>query len=109
TELVTAQRQIEEFIRSDHEKFADLIEHAPIGFYSVDENGRFLFVNSTLASWLGFLPGDDGSYRQRLHELVADTLPAETPPYSPFRDPLAHTGEVVLRGPNGRTFQAFVR
>lgn len=108
-ELVTAQRQIEEFIRSDHEKFADLIEHAPIGFYSVDEEGRFLFVNSTLASWLGFLPSDDGTYRQRLHDLVADSLPASVPPYSPFRDPLAHSGEVVLRGPNGHTFQAFVR
>lgn len=108
-EMVTAQRQIEEFIRSDHEKFADLIEHAPIGFYSVDEEGRFLFVNSTLASWLGFLPGDDGNYRQRLHDLVADKLPAGVPAYSPFRDPLAHSGELVLRGPNGRSFQAFVR
>ncbi|MBL8710699.1 MAG: PAS domain-containing protein, partial [Rhodospirillaceae bacterium] len=108
-ELVTAQRQIEEFIRSDHEKFADLIEHAPIGFYSVDEEGRFLFVNSTLASWLGFLPGDDGGYRHRLHDLLADPLPAGTPPYSPFRDAAANSGEVALRGPNGRTFQAFVR
>lgn len=108
-ELVTAQRQIEEFIRSDHEKFADLIEHAPIGFYSVDEEGRFLFVNSTLASWLGFLPSDDGTYRQKLHDLVADSLPAAVAPYSPFRDPLAHSGEVILRGPNGHTFQAFVR
>lgn len=108
-EMVTAQRQIEEFIRSDHEKFADLIEHAPIGFYSVDEEGRFLFVNSTLASWLGLLPGDDGNYKQRLHDLVADNLPSGIPAYSPFRDPQAHSGELVLRGPNGRSFQAFVR
>ena len=108
-EMVTAQRQIEEFIRSDHEKFADLIEHAPIGFYSVDQDGRFLFVNSTLASWLGFLPGDDGGYRHRLHDLVADGIPAGVPAHSPFRDPLAHSGEVVLKGPNGRIFQAFVR
>ncbi|TDQ84404.1 two-component system cell cycle sensor histidine kinase/response regulator CckA [Dongia mobilis] len=108
-ELVTAQRQIEEFIRSDHEKFADLIEHAPIGFYSVDEAGRFLFVNSTLASWLGFLPSDDGGYRQCLHDLVAEPLPPGHPPHSPFRDPKASSGEVVLCGPNGRSFQAFVR
>jgi two-component system cell cycle sensor histidine kinase/response regulator CckA len=108
-EKVTAQRQIEDFIRSDHETFADLIEHAPIGFYSVDENGRFLFVNSTLASWLGLLPDNEGGYRQSLHDLVADPLPAETQAYSPFRDPQARSGEVALRGPNNRTFQAFIR
>lgn len=108
-EMVTAQRQIEDFIRSDHEKFADLIEHAPIGFYSVDENGRFLFVNSTLASWLGLLPDNEGGYRQNLHDLVADQLPQGGLPYSPFRDSQARSGEVTLRGPNERSFQAFIR
>ncbi|WP_374377180.1 response regulator [Dongia sp.] len=108
-EKVTAQRQIEDFIRSDHETFADLIEHAPIGFYSVDENGKFLFVNSTLASWLGLLPDNEGGYRQSLHDLVADPLPTDTPLYSPFRDAQARSGEVAMRGPNQRVFQAFVR
>ena len=107
-ERVTAQRQIEDFIRSDHEKFADLIEHAPIGFYSVDETGRFLFVNSTLTGWLGLEPDNEGGYRERLHDLVPDQM-AVAPAYSPFRDAQARSGEVVLRGPNGRTFQAFIR
>jgi len=107
-ERVTAQRQIEDFIRSDHEKFADLIEHAPIGFYSVDETGRFLFVNSTLIGWLGLEPDNEGGYRERLHDLVPDQT-AVAPAYSPFRDAQARSGEVVLRGPNGRTFQAFIR
>jgi len=108
-EKVTAQRQIEDFIRSDHETFADLIEHAPIGFYSVDESGRFLFVNSTLASWLGLLPDNEGGYRQTLHDLVVDNLSGDVPSYSPFRDGQARSGEVALRGPNERTFQAFIR
>ncbi len=106
-EMVTAQRQIEDFIRSDHEKFADLIEHAPIGFYSVDEHGRFLFVNSTLASWLGLLPNNEGGYAQTLHDLVMG--PQDGPLYSPFRDPQVRSGEVTLRGPNDRAFQAFIR
>ncbi|HVT53392.1 MAG TPA: response regulator [Dongiaceae bacterium] len=109
-DIVTTQRQIEEYIRSDHEKFADLIEHAPIGFYSVDENGEFLFVNSTLAGWLGLQPEPGTShYRLRLHDILADTIGTGAPPFSPFTDPTLRGGEVTLRGPNGRSFQAFIR
>src|SRR5690349_8022558 len=83
-DIVTTQRQIEEYIRSDHEKFADLIEHAPIGFYSVDENGEFLFVNSTLAGWLGMQPEPGTShYRLHLHDIIADSVGANAPAFSP--------------------------
>ncbi|HUL07575.1 MAG TPA: PAS domain-containing protein, partial [Candidatus Acidoferrum sp.] len=51
-EDITPRRQVESIIRREQERFADLVEHAPIGFYSVDEEGRFLFVNATLAAWL---------------------------------------------------------
>jgi two-component system cell cycle sensor histidine kinase/response regulator CckA len=108
-DIVTTQRQIEEYIRSDHEKFADLIEHAPIGFYSVDENGDFLFVNSTLADWLGLRPEVDGRYKHRLHDILADPVGAGAPAFSPVVDPTARGGEVTLRGPSGRAFQAFIR
>ena len=110
-DIVTTQRQIEEYIRSDHEKFADLIEHAPIGFYSVDENGEFLFVNSTLAGWLGLQPEPGTTrYLLRLHDIVAD--PADPgAPASPARSGIRRcaAAEVSLRGPNGRQFQAFIR
>ena len=109
-DVVTTQRQIEEYIRSDHEKFADLIEHAPIGFYSVDENGEFLFVNSTLAGWLGLQPEPGSSrYPLRLHDILAEPAAPGSPAFSPFADPAARGGEVGLRGPNGRVLQAFIR
>ncbi|HVO04540.1 MAG TPA: response regulator [Candidatus Cybelea sp.] len=108
-DIVTTQRQIEEYIRSDHEKFADLIEHAPIGFYSVDENGEFLFVNSTLAGWLGLQAEPGGRYPQRLHDILAEPVGASAPAFSPFADSATRGGEVTLRGPNGRAFQAFIR
>ena len=108
-DIVTTQRQIEEYIRSDHEKFADLIEHAPIGFYSVDENGEFLFVNSTLSGWLGLQAEPGGHYPQKLHDILADPIAESAPVFSPFGDPAARGGEVTLRGPNGRAFQAFIR
>jgi len=110
-ELITTQRQIEEFIRSDHEQFADLLENAPIGFYSVNEKGAFLFINATLAAGLGLDPGAPvaAGASLKLHDLVEPKLPPGTPAYSPFADPDAKSGEVTLRGPNNRAFQAFIR
>jgi two-component system cell cycle sensor histidine kinase/response regulator CckA len=108
-DVVTSQRQIEEYIRSDHEKFADLVEQAPIGFYSVDENGEFQFVNETLASWLDLRANENGRFNQKLHDLVDGGLPPGSPAYSPFADPAARSGEVMLRRANGQLLQAYIR
>ncbi|TXH38025.1 MAG: PAS domain S-box protein, partial [Rhodospirillaceae bacterium] len=108
-DIVTEQRQIEEYIRSDHEKFADLVEHAPIGFYSVDENGAFQFVNETLESWLDLQSDENGVFTVKLHDLIVGPLPPGTPSYSPFADPAARSGEVMLRRPNGQVMQAYIR
>jgi two-component system cell cycle sensor histidine kinase/response regulator CckA len=86
-EVITTQREIEEYIRSDHEKFADLIENAPVGFYSVDESGRFLFVNSTLAHWLGLDVEVEAQHQLRLHDLVYPRPPESIPAFAPFADP----------------------
>jgi len=108
-DVVTSQRQIEEYIRLDHEKFADLVEQAPIGFYSVDENGEFQFVNETLASWLDLRANESGRFDQKLHDLIGGTLPPGTPAYSPFADPAARSGEVMLRRANGQPLLAYIR
>jgi two-component system cell cycle sensor histidine kinase/response regulator CckA len=108
-DVVTSQRQIEEYIRSDHEKFADLVEQAPIGFYSVDENGAFQFVNETLASWLDLRANENGRFHQHLHDLVEGGLPPGTLAYSPFADPATRSGEVMLRRANGQMLQAYIR
>jgi two-component system cell cycle sensor histidine kinase/response regulator CckA len=52
----TPQREVQEVIRKEQEKLADFLDSAPIGFFSVDTEGRFVFVNSTLADWLGYQP-----------------------------------------------------
>jgi two-component system, cell cycle sensor histidine kinase and response regulator CckA len=108
-EIITTQREIEEYIRSDHEKFADLIENAPVGFYSVDESGRFLFVNSTLSHWLGLDVEVEAEQGLKLHDLVWPRPPDTIPAFSPFADPSARNGEVVLQGPNGRKLLVYVR
>jgi two-component system cell cycle sensor histidine kinase/response regulator CckA len=52
----TVQHEIQHVMRGEQQKLADFLDKAPIGFYSVDAQGRFVFVNSTLASWLGYTP-----------------------------------------------------
>ena len=50
---ITARNEIETVIRDERNKLVDFFDNAPNGFYSVDGNGRFRFVNQTLAQWLG--------------------------------------------------------
>jgi two-component system, cell cycle sensor histidine kinase and response regulator CckA len=108
-EDITPRRQVEAIIRREQERFADLVEHAPIGFYSVDESGRFLFVNATLAVWLGLSRNDVAAGRIYLHQIVTTPLPPGTAPYDPFGAESAMGGEVTLRGPSGRVLQAYIR
>src|SRR5215475_7993552 len=107
-EDITPRRQVEAIIRREQERFADLVEHAPIGFYSVDESGRFLFVNATLAAWLDLSRSDVAAGRVFLHQIVGNQLPSGTPPYDPFGESAA-SGEVLLKGPTGKTLQAYIR
>src|SRR5208337_1573385 len=45
-------------LRDERNILADLLDNAPIGFYSVDASGRFRFVNRTLAQWFGSTPSE---------------------------------------------------
>ncbi|MGH6930918.1 MAG: PAS domain S-box protein [Dongiaceae bacterium] len=108
-EDITPRRQVEDIIRREQERFTDLVEHAPIGFYSVDETGRFLFVNATLSAWLGLSRSEVSAGRVYLHQVVANQLPPGTPAYDPFGGDSAMSGEVMLRGPAGRAVQAYIR
>ncbi len=40
-------------VREEREKLIDFTDNAPVGFFSVDEHGKFVFVNATLARWVG--------------------------------------------------------
>jgi two-component system cell cycle sensor histidine kinase/response regulator CckA len=83
-------------------KLADFLDNAPVGFYSVDSEGRFLFVNQALADWLGRSPGSLVEEGARLKDFIAGDIPAETPPHTPFAaDPgTPQRGEVALKGRN---------
>ncbi len=50
---VTDQHAADRSVREEREKLIDFTDNAPVGFFSLDENGRFIFMNATMARWLG--------------------------------------------------------
>jgi two-component system, cell cycle sensor histidine kinase and response regulator CckA len=107
---ITARHEMEAVIRDERNKLVDFIDDAPIGFYSVDGAGRFLFVNHTLAKWLGGAREEIVGGETRLHDFLAQPPPAETAPSDPFggRSEEGQRGEVVLKARDGRTIYAWI-
>ena len=108
-EDVTAQRELEQVIRQEHETLFDFLENAPVGFFSVDEDGRFLFVNQTLAQWLGFTPEQILGGTVTLGDVVASPVPAGSPAFDPFGNGgRQQNGEVALKARDGTVLQTFI-
>ncbi|PWC37976.1 histidine kinase [Azospirillum sp. TSO35-2] len=107
-EDITARRELEQVMLREQSKLADFMEHAPVGFFSVDEDGQFMFVNSTLAQWLEASPGDLTDGERRLHDILAAPPPAAAP-YDLFDHGGAEQrGELTMVGLHGRRFQVAV-
>ncbi len=68
----TPRHQVQEVIRKEQERLADFLDNAPIGFFSVDGEGRFVFANNTLARWLGYAPEDMTGAGMRLQDIVVE-------------------------------------
>lgn len=103
TERYTAERAVQE----EREKLIDFTDNAPVGFFSVDEKGRFQFANATFSRWLG----EDLRYllaQGRLHTYL-ESPPQDVPPYQLTQDPSANqVVELLMKGHAGRTFLASV-
>ncbi|MEI6559953.1 MAG: PAS domain S-box protein, partial [Rhodospirillaceae bacterium] len=107
-EDVTDRREIEQTARREQAKLLDFMDQAPVGFYSADETGRFLFVNATLARWLGCTPRDLVDSGRRVHDILAEA-PTAAAPYDLFEaGGPEQSGELRMLGFQGRRFQAAV-
>ncbi|HKS88951.1 MAG TPA: PAS domain-containing protein [Stellaceae bacterium] len=106
----TARHEMEAVIRDERNKLVEFLDDAPIGFYSVDGAGRFLFVNQTLAKWLGSTPADIVGSDTRMHDFLATPPPAGADPADPFavRSDGGPRGEVVLKGRDGHILHASI-
>jgi len=99
---ITARREVEAARRREERLVEDFLGRMPVGFFSSDAQGRFIYVNKTLADWLGIEegehPGDQG---------LVDFL-APDPDGIEHRDSGEH-GEVLLNSLDGEGFRAYLR
>jgi two-component system cell cycle sensor histidine kinase/response regulator CckA len=51
---VTRERERQENTFLELQHAIDFLDHAPAGFFSIDSAGRVLYLNATLAGWLGY-------------------------------------------------------
>jgi two-component system, cell cycle sensor histidine kinase and response regulator CckA len=104
---VTQQHTHDRSIREEREKLIDFTDNAPVGFFSVDEQGRFVFANATFARWLG------EDLNTLLNAGVLHTYLVEPPknakPYDVVENSKSRqVVEVRMKGTGGRTFLASV-
>ena len=107
---ITARHEMEALIRDERNKLIEFLNDAPIGFYSVDGAGRFLFINQTLANWLGCTPAEIVGSDARLHDFLAEPAAGEAVPWDPFggRSDGGRRGEIALKSRDGRTLHASI-
>ena len=111
-EDISARRRMEQTIHEEQAKLVDFLEHAPIGFYSVDQDGHFLFVNNALATWLGYTAEEMLAGDMHLHDFLSTRPSAEVPAYRPSLlapdETLGGGYEVSLTGRDGRVIQVYI-
>ena len=56
---ITERKRAEEALRASEQRFRNLYENAPLGFYRTTPDGRILLANPALASMLGFSSVED--------------------------------------------------
>ena len=104
---ITEKVERERSLREEREKLIDFTDNSPVGFFSVDEQGRFLFVNATLARWLG---NDIKRLLSRGHlHTYLDAPPKNSKPYDIVENGAPRqVAEVMMKGPAGKTFLASI-
>ncbi|MFP4386162.1 MAG: PAS domain S-box protein [Alphaproteobacteria bacterium] len=103
TERYTADRAV----RDEREKLIDFTDNAPVGFFSVDESGQFVFANATLARWLGV------DLQELLDKEYVHTYLLNPPKKGKPYDLIDKGGdkqlvEVEMKGAGGKTFLASI-
>lgn len=100
---ITEDHSRRKAVQEEREKLIDFTDNAPVGFFSCDERGHFVFVNATFARWLGTniesLIGT-GS----LHSYMKEPPTGENA-YDIVKDGGARqVAEIKLKGPQGTDF-----
>jgi two-component system cell cycle sensor histidine kinase/response regulator CckA len=104
---VTDQHTANRAVREEREKLIDFTDNAPVGFFSLDESGRFVFMNATMGRWLG----------QDLKDLLGGAMlhtylcapPKKSNPYDLIENGTdKQIVDIEMKGAAGKTFYASI-
>jgi two-component system cell cycle sensor histidine kinase/response regulator CckA len=109
-EEIPARNALDDAVGHEQDRLTKFLDDFPMGFYSVDQEGRFKQVNQAFAQWLGttqdaLLNGDN-----RLHDVLATAPPdrADEMWRALGDDDGAGCGEIAFKCSDGRKFRALV-
>ena len=110
----TARQELREVLRNEQALLTDFLDNAPVGFYSVDQEGQFILSNNTLANWLGYRPDELVAGRDLHSVLVSDSatlLPGQGATAQGEMEGAGYSNrywDVTFQARDGETFQAQV-
>jgi two-component system cell cycle sensor histidine kinase/response regulator CckA len=104
---ISSRYQLEAAIREEREKLRDFTDNAPVGFFSVGDDGKFLFANDTFFRLVG-TDSEKLIGKMSLHQFLADP-PGNGKPYDCFDGGGDHQyGELMMKDTDGRMFKTSV-
>ena len=104
---ITDMRQLNDAVTKEREKLVDFTDHAPVGFFSVDENGLFQFVNKTFATWLE-TDVETLLHKRKLHEFLPHTADSMAPYLCFDKDDEYQHGHVTFKSASGKETPATI-
>lgn len=104
---VTEQHNQTRQIIEERATLIDYSDNAPVGFFSVDQDGKFAFVNATFARWVGY-DIKEMINSMTLHQLMVQE-PENASPYDiKSGGGVRQIAEVMMKSRNGREFLASI-
>jgi two-component system, cell cycle sensor histidine kinase and response regulator CckA len=104
---VSAERARQEAVFLELQHAIDYLDHAPAGFLSAEPDGRIVYINATLAEWLGIdlagsSPADDARrHRARRRDRAAACRRRRRGDAEPHRDHRSRPGQAQRAEPAG--------
>ena len=106
-EDITDQHNQSDQILEERATLIDYSDNAPVGFFSVDEIGRFVFVNATFVRWVGYT-NEELMSDIRLHDLIVTPLEKAAPYDIKTGGGVRQITEIKVKSKNGREFLAAI-
>ncbi len=106
-EDITGKYVAEKAVLDEREKLIDFTDNAPVGFFSANEKGQFVFANATLARWLG-TDLETLLEKGKLHTYL-ESPPANARPFDIIeKGGDKQVAELYMKSTRGKTFLAAV-